>query len=717
MQQRRMWLAGLCVGLLAGGLSVALWLHGSLEPLERITWIGRQRLMAKDGDPRIAMILLDQASLDWGRQEHKLPWPWPREMYAMVLDFCMQAGARSAAIDILFTEPSAHGQEDDEALGQAIARWPQAVPAMLPSPHVGDAHRWPADIKPNPWKLDAQSPLFEEPLRSALVMPQAVFSQPINVGQAMIQGHVRAAMEDQVITHVLPFQIFDERIIPLLGLSAYRDDASPQQPPVIQADARYLQIGPHRLPLDEQGRTIVRYPRVERHKGQATWPYTALSMKDVLESALRQADGREPLIDPALLKDRYVLIGFSAPALFDIHTTPVDDAAPGIFVHAAALDNLLNDNAIASSPSWLVMAMTLLLAILAGCWTAAAGHGKSIAFAFVALLPLPAILGLALYPAGWWWPIVAPQLGVTGALVGGLGLNYVTLGRQRRFIRHAFERYLSPQVIARLVDNPDSLTLGGERRELTILFSDIAGFSTIAESMDPQNLTALLNDYLSDMTQIVLEHGGTLDKYQGDAFIAFWNAPLDQPDHAARAVRTALECQARLQARHDHFAAQAGRPLTMRIGINTGPVVVGNMGSNLRFDYTVLGDAANLASRLEGANKYFGTRIMMAQRTWDAARAADSSMTARRIGDVRVVGKTQAVRVYEPVDPQRLSQDQLSTHEQAMHLLDQHQYAAALDLFKQLPDDPLAALYVRKLTQLLVDPASGWDGQWNLSEK
>ena len=196
---------------------------------------------------------------------------------------------------------------------------------------------------------------------------------------------------------------------------------------------------------------------------------------------------------------------------------------------------------------------------------------------------------------------------VLGALVAATIVNYATEGRQKAFIKHAFKQYLGAEVIEQLIADPSRLQLGGEKRDLAIFFSDIEKFSSFSEKLDPPTLTALLNDFLTDMTGIILDEGGYLDKYIGDAIVAFWNAPLAQRDYAVRACRAAIRCQRRLAERRQEFFDRTGAMIKMRVGINTGDVVVGNMGSKERFNYTVLGDAANLASRLEGANKAFGT--------------------------------------------------------------------------------------------------------------
>jgi adenylate cyclase len=212
--------------------------------------------------------------------------------------------------------------------------------------------------------------------------------------------------------------------------------------------------------------------------------------------------------------------------------------------------------------------------------------------------------------------------------------------------RQAFGFYLSKEVIDKVLEDPARLVLGGERKELSIFFSDLAGFSSISERMNPMELTALLNDYLSEMSDIILEEGGTLDKYEGDAILAFWNAPLDIPDHAERACRAALRCQRKLREKAHEYQKIYGVELKARIGIHTGEVVVGNMGSKDRFDYTVLGDAANLASRLEGANKAFDSQIMVSGTTQLKAK---TSILFRKIAPITVVGRKESLWVYEPV--------------------------------------------------------------------
>jgi adenylate cyclase len=361
------------------------------------------------------------------------------------------------------------------------------------------------------------------------------------------------------------------------------------------------------------------------------------------------------------------------------------------------------------------MSVIFILSFLAGFFLLLFGNIWKTMTTIVVFLFLPAILGLWFATLGVWWPVVPGTLGHAAVLAGAMIIAWATEGKQKRFIRSAFRHYLSPDVIQRIMDDPDQLNLGGELRELTIFFSDLEGFTTISEGLDPPELTQLLNEYLTDMTDIILESGGTLDKYEGDAIIAFWNAPVDQPDHALRGCRASVLCQRKLTERRAEFEQRFGATLHMRIGLNSGPVIVGNMGSNQRFDYTVLGDAANLAARLEGANKVFGTYLMISDAT---LQAAAGELQTRELGDLRVVGRQQPVRVHEL---EGFAGETEPAHWQ--------QYRAALDhckngnlpearssmteLFSGSSADPAAGKWLERLE----NESDGFDPVWNLTRK
>ena len=322
--------------------------------------------------------------------------------------------------------------------------------------------------------------------------------------------------------------------------------------------------------------------------------------------------------------------------------------------------------------------------------------------------------------AGWW--VADERLAderrfgyLSRALVGAVLANYATEGRQKRFIRGAFKQYLSEDVIEQIVQHPERLQLGGEQRTLSILFSDLQGFTTISEGLNPQELTALLNEYLTAMTDIIQDEGGTVDKYEGDAIIAFWNAPLSQGDHAVRAVQTALRCQARLTGLRKDFKARFGCELCMRIGINTGPVVVGNLGSAHRFDYSILGDNANVAARLEGVNKEFGTEILISEA---CRHQLPDGMKVREIARVGVVGRKEPITVFEPLAPGSYEDARLDRFAGALAQYYQGEVAEARAAFQDLAaDDVVAARYAAHCREVLDTPPLVWEGVWRMGAK
>ena len=654
---------GLLIGAAAAALSLLLWSAGALDDWERTTWDWRVRLFAQPGPATddVVLVLLDQASLDWAGEAMGLPWPWPREVYGPLIDFCTRGGARAVAFDVLYTEPSVYGVYDDQALGEAIARNGRFVGARFleigaeraaaenvtePIAEVAEAATLLANVSDQP---DADG-LFR---RAGLLAKATGASAPVaslGVGAWLVGGGDLAALPDL---------------------------------------AR----------LDADGTALLRY------RG-GTAAFTTYSAAGIIQSELRLQEGGEPTIDPAALADKYVLFGFSAPGLLDLRPTPVSRVSPGVLVHATALDNLLSDGFMDDLPAWLVLIGTVVMGLLAGLLVTAITSTRHTIPLSATLLLIPAADGLIAYPLGWWAPVLPGLVATAVAIFGGLVRNYAVEGRQRRFIKSAFQHYLSPAVIDRVLKDPNALKLGGERRELTILFSDLAGFTSLSEGLDPEALTNLLNDYLTDMTDIILEEGGTLDKYEGDAIIAFWNAPTDQPDHAARACRAAVRCQRKLDERRPEFRERCGKDLHARIGLHTGDVVVGNMGSRQRFDYTVLGDAANLASRLEGANKAFDTYVMISEFT---RAQAGEGFAPRPLGPIRVVGRKEPVEVFD-LDWSQPPTDR-SAFAAALAVWRDGDAERAREMFAAATDDPAAQACARRIA------ATGDAGVWNLTSK
>ena len=470
-------------------------------------------------------------------------------------------------------------------------------------------------------------------------------------------------------------------------------------------------MGKRRIPVDDRGNTILNF----RGPSGTHKTYSAAA---VIQSELRLRNGEAPIIHGTdLFRDRYVFFGFSAPGLYDLRPTPTSGVYPGVEVHATALDNLLSGDFLRPAPKAFLLALTFFLTLFAGVATArATGITKSLLINGFFLI-LPIFMAGAAYRTGFWLPLVVQEIAVAVTLFSAGVIYYTTEGRQKLFIKNAFKQYLSPAVIEELIQHPERLKLGGERRLLSIFFSDLEGFTGISEGLDPEALTNLLNEYLSAMTDIIHEEGGTVDKYEGDAIIAFWNAPLPQADHAERCVRAALRCQAKLAMMRPALRERVGKDLRMRIGINSGPAVVGNMGSHTRFDYTMLGDAVNLAARLEGINKQFGTYTVISQATLELL---NGSVPVREIARVSVVGRKEAVTIFEPMVSGEFSAraDDLKIFAGGLEAFYLGRFAEAEAVFATLADrDPAARAYITKCRSLIEDPPEAWNGVWVVTTK
>ena len=690
-------LRGMVIGLVAGAAALLVWRLGWLESWEAPTWTWRARFFAQREIPssQVKLILLDQESLDWGQRENAWGWPWPREVYGAISAFCKRGEARALAFDLLFTEPSVYGVEDDQAMGQALSAGTPVVLAVLPG---GSRDAWP-EYMPRP------NLIVEQPVMG--VSGSLLFPVPeVASGMAAV-GHVAGTPDaDGVFRRISPFCRFDGVSIPAFGLAVWL--AACTEPAAITMSAQQLRVGNKIVPLDRRGNAILRF------RGCGGLPQ-AVSAAAVIQSELRLQAGETPSLSPETFEDCYVFVACIAPALLDLRPTPINPKCPGAVLHATFVDNLVTDSFIADAPVPLVILIVIVTAVAAAISLTYGGKWW-LAGPFSAFwLGVPMVVGFAAYARGWWWPVAAQETASALGLVGALAVNYWTEGRQKAFIKQAFRHYLSGEVIEKILRDPKHLQLGGEKRELTIMFTDLAGFSTFSEKLGPVELTALLNDYLSEMTDIILDEGGTLDKYEGDAIIAFWNAPLEQSDHAVRACRAALRCQRRLAELRRVYQQRTGAALRMRVGINTGEVVVGNMGSKKRFNYTILGDAANLASRLEGANKAFGTEIMVSGSTW---RLASAEFSGRKLADLRVVGRKTAVAVYEltgfATDAPTAGYDVFAA---GLVRFCEGNFAGARETFEKLPDDSAARSYARRCAEMFAHPPESWDGVWELTEK
>jgi adenylate cyclase len=352
------------------------------------------------------------------------------------------------------------------------------------------------------------------------------------------------------------------------------------------------------------------------------------------------------VLPPDSLRGKVVFVAVTAAGLQDVRETPLGPQ-PGVIIHATALDNLLSGDFMRRAPGWANAGMVALTALAAaGAATLVVSAAGGTAAALLVVL-LAAAAAWAAFAAGVWLDAAAPALAGGLAYAGAQAANYVTEGRARRRVRGLMSRYVNPEIVRRLADEDHDLMLGGQRVPLTILFSDIRGFTSLSEKLSAEQVVAMLNEYLGEMTEIVFAHGGTLDKFIGDAVMALWGAPLPVDDHARRAAECALAMTAALERLNARWSesGEGAAGLRIGIGINTGEAVVGNIGSlRHKLEYTAIGDAVNLASRLEGLNKEMGTTIIVSE----ATRAAlGEGFDTAPLKEVNVKGKEQAVLVHE----------------------------------------------------------------------
>jgi adenylate cyclase len=517
---------------------------------------------------------------------------------------------------------------------------------------------------------------------------------------------------------------FEDGYYPSLGLKAA--SVALNQPILIKVEhgmVHEVRVGNIRIPTDGGGRLLVNYAGpLKTEDGLET--FKVYSFVDIMK-------GRVPAEE---LRDKIFMVGPTAVGIYDLRNTPFDTAYPGVGIHVNVLENILTQNFV-QKPGWMKIfdiGIVVLLGIVLGLLL---GRLRSFAGAFATV-----VLALSYYIftqyafAEWgiWLSTVYPQLEIISVFGVILTYKYMTEERQARQIKGAFQSYVTPSVVNQVLLDPSKLKLGGETRELTVLFSDIRGFTTISEQLNSEQLVDLLNAYLSSMTDLVFDFDGTLDKYMGDAVMAIWGAPVVQGDHAKRACFAAIEMMRVLEqelkprwARDGLKSIPAGLIPVMDIGIglNTGPMSVGNMGSTQRFDYTVMGDNVNLGSRLEGINKPYGTNIIISE--WTRSHVGASIIT-RELDAVRVKGKNEPVRIYELVGKAGAVDDatleKIALFEKGLGYYRQADWDRAdemwLNLIKRFPDDKTAAIFLKRVAAFRKDPVSaGWDGVYEMTTK
>lgn len=440
--------------------------------------------------------------------------------------------------------------------------------------------------------------------------------------------------------------------------------------------------------------------------------YTYISFSDVYHNKT----------DPSYFEDKIVLIGATASDLHDDVIVPISNQVmPGVEVNANLVQSILTRDFLHYQDDISAIIVIFLFALLTGIFLYR--FRISLATAFIAVLAIVYILfSISAFDSGTIMNVLYPMFSIAMVYIALVVTYYLTEERSRKWITSVFSKYVSPVVIDNLIKNPDRIKLGGEKRNITVFFSDIRGFTSISERLDPEDLVHLLNEYLTEMTSIIMKDQGLVDKYMGDAIMAFWGAPLDQADHALMACQSSLEMMKRLRELQDKWKAKDIPSFDIGIGLNSGDAIVGNMGSFKRFDYTAMGDNVNLASRLEGLNKLYGTNIIISQKTHKIVK---DKFETRRLDAVRVKGKKKSILIYELLtqkdDLDEKQRAFVKHYETGLELYFKKEWKPAIKSFQaglKLMNDKASQMFIARCQEFLKNPPpSQWDGIWEMKIK
>jgi adenylate cyclase len=657
LRQVRRWRAYVIVVLLAYALTVAVsvLLAPLRDNLDNLVFDQYQRWKPRpyDFSQPVRIVDIDDESIHLiGR------WPWSRQTMGRLVDALTKAGVAAIGFDYLFSEPDQSagdsaacargGQSPDQAarceeradgdlaFSRSIADRPVVLGVFLTPTHNGSQ----ASLTPKA----GFSFVGDQPTSLLTNLSGVLVPIPILANAAMGLGFLNWLPDNDRVVRRVPLLLnIHDQIQPSLVLETLRV-AQGASGYVIKSTGDYgstagkstvldsLKVGDVVVPLQADGQLRVWFGKSDPRRSIPAWK-------------VLQADA-----DLSNLAGKIVFIGASAALLSDIVATPINPSTPGVEAHAQLVEQILTGVTL-ERPDWaagaelfsgalFAIALAAMVPLVPIYWTALAGLLLTAALSYLSWI--------AFTQHGVLFNPVAPALTAGFVFLSGVGQLYSEKRQQVQEIRSAFGRFVSPAVVARLAEHPENLQLGGQQRDLTVMFCDIRSFTTLSEGFTALELSTFLNEYLSPMTDLILKELGTIDKYMGDAIMAFWNAPLDDPAHGLHAVRSALEMRetlVTLNADWAEKAARAGRPfrpVKFGIGLNTGECSVGNMGSKLRFDYSALGDEVNIASRLEGSSKQFGVDIVASSGTRDEA----ASFAWLEIDQVKLKNKTRAVAVY-----------------------------------------------------------------------
>lgn len=694
------------VGLLSSilvALMIALNLVSSIDrPV--LDFMFRHGSHPERADTSVVIAAIDQNSLKFfdGQQ---VPWPWPREFYSVLLHYLKEGNAKAVIFDMDFSGKGV--DESDSAFADSIRSNGNVV---LTSVLVNDSSESREAISRSHFSEDKIHDKFSIRNYSSAVLPPEQFMR--NCRQLGIANYVPEV--DGVARRISLFFRYHGTLLPQLALAGFIAGHNCSD----SALAGFLQS----VPADRHGNYLINW----YGKGDSGGVFKYYSISALIVSAAQIFEGRQPEIPPAAFRDKYVIVGGSAIGLNDFKSTPftIYNPYPGMEIHATILSNFLQRDFMHEVPLWVSYSLAVAFAFVIS-WLFFR-IGKIIPATLVALLLIAGYVLAAFFAFHYinlLLPVGAPILSLILGFSFSGAVSYVTEGRRRREMRRVLNRYLSPRVVDEVLLHPDDFELGGREVEATVFFSDIKNFTGLSEKMSPKELVENLNEYFTQACDIVLAHGGMLDKYIGDAIMAVFGAPLQSDRHAASACLAAIEVQEQLKKYYSSSDRRNGPMFETRVGLNSGKMVIGNIGSLKRLDYTAIGDSVNLASRLEGVNKEFGTKIIVSESTYEQVKDA---VEVRELDLIRVKGKQIPIRIYELIcEKGRMSVSQSNLvkmfHEGLSYYRSQKWRKAAgifREILKTNPDDGPSKTYsTRCVTLAKVGVPKDWDRVFVMTTK
>ena len=710
------------IPVFAGLLVVALWLGiwranpRFLVAVSHQTYDMLLKLMAENRQSdRVIIVDIDDRSLKQIGQ-----WPWPRFQLARLVEKTFAAGAAVMVFDVVYAdrdrlsppqvlstwteifgadpqmEALLKGKEDfDSIFADTIRRYPVVLGCYM-NDRIADGK---APTDGSAW----QSQFLENSKRPADLLPLAPDMTPPlpELASAGKIAFINTTVDNDNIIRRTPliYEAVPDSIFPSLNLQAVLLFAKAPAFKIYYdregaAGVRQIVVGNLVVLTDRHGRIVLNY-RADR------FPHF---------SALDIMNGSHP---SNILSNRIVMVGTSAAALGDLVATPLAEDFPGIEVQATAVENMLSGQTL-WEPRWMVFVNMFVMVLLGILLTLFISRHGALLSALVALLAITATLCSSAWLLQYFQLVANPteiSLCLAGVYIAVTFVKYLMEEGARKRVRTMFGTMVSPEVLTWLEEHPDRFSLTGRRQNATAFFSDIASFTTIAEHMDPGALSNLMNRYLTSVTEVIMEHGGYLNKFMGDGIMAVWGVPYDLKDHAAQACRAAIEQQRRLRAIAPELKAEFNVEIRVRMGLNTGIVTAGNMGSSRRFEYTVLGDVVNRASRFEGINKQYGTLIAIGESTRDAI---GEEFPVRLLDLVVVKGETHPVRIYELLLPEDAAvlTETINRYESALKLHWERKWDEAMALLAQNHgDQPSETLQARIEEFIKAPPPPGWQGE------